>query len=475
MTTFYLEFSEDEAAGSAHKFYEVTVDETTVVITYGRIGTDGSSSSQRFTTENEANKFAQKKLAEKKRKGYTEATKGQRKKRTATRRTIVSQPSAVKHQVPILWRFKSGSPAFGIFVDETNCWVGNEAGVVYKLNHEAELMVQYRFTDGVKCIVGDGNWIYVGCDDGNVYDLSGKTPRLAYAINEAIDIYWLDIRNGLLAVSDSGGHLTTVNYEDEEQWSIKTAGESAWMVRCDEVGRIFYGDSRGVSCYYGWENDHVVWQQKTGSVLFGWQIEDTVYAGTASSKIHSFSKEGKPIHVFSADNGIFSCAASPNGQYVFAGDSSSSLYCFSSTGQRLWKLATGCGSAYSMQYLSEKLYIVTTDGSFACVDVSEDAIRQAKEGQTFVVRDIKAPMPSTDLVTSTLLEPAPANAEGVIVRCIREGSKLRVKVESEGYHDWFVQFPHNLRKENQRYLVDSIQESAQGGFYRTLGNIYLLP
>ncbi|MBD2701092.1 WGR domain-containing protein [Spirosoma sp. BT702] len=474
MSTYYLEFSEEETVGSAHKFYEVVVDGTTVVITYGRIGTDGSASTQTLSTEAEAEKFAQKKISEKKRKGYVDAIKGQRKKRTSTRRTIVSQPSAVKDQAPILWRFSSGSPAYGIFVDETSCWVGNEDGIVYKLNHEADVMVQYRFAEGVKCIVGDGNWIYVGCDDGNVYDLSGKTPRLAYEISEHIDIYWLDIQSGLLAVSDAAGNLTTVNYEDEEQWAVKTAGDSAWMVRCDEVGRIFYGDSKGVSCYYGWESNTVVWHQPTGSVLFGWQIDNVVYAGTASRTIHSFDKSGNPKTLFKADGGVFSCAASPDGRYVFAGDSSSSLYCFNEKGERLWKLATDCGSAYSMQYLNEKLYIVTTDGSFACVDVSEQAIEQAKSGQTFTVRDIKAPASTIDIVTSTLLEAAPAGTTGVMLKCVREGGKLRVKVVSEGYHDWYVQFPHNLRKENQLYLVDSIEESAQGGFYRTLGNIYAL-
>jgi hypothetical protein len=28
-----------------------------------------------------------------------------------------------------------------------------------------------------ECIVADDGWIYAGCDDGNVYDLSGKVPR----------------------------------------------------------------------------------------------------------------------------------------------------------------------------------------------------------------------------------------------------------------------------------------------------------
>ncbi|MBV5311495.1 MAG: PQQ-like beta-propeller repeat protein, partial [Chromatium okenii] len=156
----------------------------------------------------------------------------------------------------------------------------------------------------------------------------------------------------------------------------------------------------------------------------------------------------------------------------FAGDSYSSLYCFRPTGERLWKLATGCGSAYSMQYLNEKLYIVTTDGSLTCIDASKAAIQAAMNGETTTARKIKAPTTPAELVASDVLEAAPENAAGVVLRCVKEGAKLRIKVASPGYQDWYVQFPHNLRKEGQLYLVDCIEEASKGGFYRVIGNIY---
>lgn len=474
MTVYYLELSEEEASGTSHKFYEVIVDNTTVSIKYGRIGTDGTGSSQSFATADEANKFALKKVNEKKRKGYADAVKGVRKKRTITRRAITSTPSSSKHTAPLLWRFRTGSSAFGIYVDAKGCWVGNQNGQVYKLNHEAEVQVQYQFAEGVKCIVADGSWVYVGCDDGNVYDLSGKTPRLAYEINDDIDIFWLDIKNGLLAVSDSGGNLTTINYEDEQQWAVKTAGSSAWMVRCDNLGRIFYGDSTGVSGYYGWEAGKLDWKQETSSVLFGWYDNEHVYAGTSGARVHKFTKDGQALQVYKADGGVFSCATSPNGQYVFAGDSSSSIYCFAESGERLWKLATGCGSAYSMQYFNNCLYIVTTDGSFACIDVSEAAIKAAQEGTVTEVRNIKAPTEQVPMASSEVLEVASPTMTGIVLKCVKEGSKLKIKVESPGYKDWNVQFPKNIRKEGQRYLVESIEPAGNGDFYRVLGDIFLM-
>jgi len=41
--------------------------------------------------------------------------------------------------------------------------------------------------------------------------------------------------------------------------------------------------------------------------------------------------------------------------------------------------------------LNEKLYIVTTNGSMVCIDASEEAIAQAKEGTFKEAKSIKAP------------------------------------------------------------------------------------
>ncbi|HEY9873375.1 MAG TPA: hypothetical protein V6D12_08050 [Candidatus Obscuribacterales bacterium] len=61
---------------------------------------------------------------------------------------------------------------------------------------------------------------------------------------------------------------------------------------------------------------------------------------------------------------------------------------------------------------------------------------------------------------------------GVQVQCFREGGKLRVRVISDGYNpDFNVQFPRNIREEGVTYIVDEINLSADGSFYRASGNI----
>jgi predicted DNA-binding WGR domain protein len=489
--TTYLELSED--GGASHKFYEVAIDDTTVTIRYGRIGSDGAKQTETLADADAAKKFADKKIAEKKKKGYAEAVMGMRKKRTVTRRFVSAPmpsstssssspysrpaknkpaPPVPKERVPLLWNFSSGSAAFGIFINEEACWVGNEHGRVFKLNHQGEVLTQYTLPDGVKCVIADKNWIYVGCDDGKVYDLTGKVPRVAYEINDDIDIYWLDIYNGLLGVSDAEGNVILANYEGDEIGRRKGKGTSAWMIRLDEQN-IYYGDNQGMACF-SLEDGSDSWVQNVGSVLFGWQEKDAVYAGTGRQTIAKVSKAGELLKTYQADGTIFSCATSENGKFVFGGDSSNFIYCFNEAGERLWKLHTNCGTALSMQYFQEKLYIVTNYGSLACIDASEEAIEKAKTGELPQTIQLKAPEAIAVAETMTLETIAPT-AGKVILKCVKADGKLRVQVESQGYNaSWFVQFPNNLRQEGKLYAVDGLQEASQGGFYRVLGEIYQL-
>ena len=61
---------------------------------------------------------------------------------------------------------------------------------------------------------------------------------------------------------------------------------------------------------------------------------------------------------------------------------------------------------------------------------------------------------------------------GVELVCVREGGKLRVKVVSDGFDpNRNVQFPRAIRAEGARYVVETLEPSADGSFYRTQGLI----
>jgi len=61
---------------------------------------------------------------------------------------------------------------------------------------------------------------------------------------------------------------------------------------------------------------------------------------------------------------------------------------------------------------------------------------------------------------------------GIVLKCEKEGGKLRIKVVSDGFDpSKNVQFPRAIREEGVSYLVDQIVPSADGSFYRAQGNI----
>ncbi|NYF59883.1 WGR domain-containing protein [Micromonospora purpureochromogenes] len=464
--TTYLELSEVDGA---HKFYEVVVEDATLTVRYGRIGDQGQVKASAYPDNARARAAAAKKIGEKVRKGYAPAVPGVRKKRSVSRRQIVSTRSTAR-TAPVLWRYDSGAPAFGIFVDGQHCMVGNEHGVITTLGHDAQVRSQVRLPDGVKCIVADDAWIYAGCDDGNVYDLSGKVPRVAYAIAPEIDIYWLDIHDGVLGVSDADGGIAAIDHEDEFLWRRPGRGRSAWMVRCD-TDALYHGHSQGVTGF-DWRTGRELWHTSTGSVLFGWQERGSVFAGTSTREVVRLAKDGRVERRYRCDAPVFSCATAAGGRYVFAGDSQSSIYCFDAAGTRLWKLGTGCGSAYSMQYHDDRLYVVTTGGHLACIDASEPAIRAAQVGDVPQVLDVKAPRQAPRTVEPTVVEVTSDAGAGVVVQCLDDRGRLRVQVVSDGYRrDWSVQFPKGIREQGARYLVTEVRESGRGGFYRAYGDI----
>jgi outer membrane protein assembly factor BamB len=472
--TTYLELSEDGAG--AHKFYEVTVAGTLVSVRYGRIGTEGQVQTATFPTVAKAEAAAAKKVGEKVRKGYAAAIPGQRLARSVTRRPAAAIPSTARATAPVLWRFRTGANAFGIHIDDERCWVGNQNGDVYTVSHGGRVEAHYRLPDGVKCLVADDFWIYAGCDDGAVYDLSSKVPFAAYRIAQDVDIYWLDIREGVLGVADASGGLTVVDHEDEFQWSRRSSGRSAWMVRCDENG-VYHGHSEGVTAY-ALDGGKELWHTPTqGSVLFGWQEYGSVYAGTGRNLVQRLAKkDGRIEATYRCDSAVYSCATAADGRYVFAGDNASSVYCFTADGTRLWKLATGCGAALSMQYHAEKLYIVTTDGSLACIDATEQAIAAAQGGAVPTVVDVKAAaaLPAFVPATPTTLATVSSAGDGIVIECIDEHGRLRMRVTTPGYdQSWNVQFPREIRQAGARYVVEQLHPTERG-FYRVRGEIQRL-
>ncbi|MDB9312810.1 VWA domain-containing protein [Spirulina sp. CS-785/01] len=70
------------------------------------------------------------------------------------------------------------------------------------------------------------------------------------------------------------------------------------------------------------------------------------------------------------------------------------------------------------------------------------------------------------------LETTDTVGDGVLVQCLKDGKKLRVRVVSDGYDpDYNMRFPRSIREEGEMYVVDGVKEASGGNSYIALGKI----
>lgn len=528
MAVYYLEYI--APTEHHHKFYELIVEQQTVKIRFGRIGTEGTQQIKDYPSSEIAQREAEKKLKEKQKKGYqlkvnlpaieesinpstvtapsdktapknldpplalrsvkksksTPQSKSIPKSKShpksksnslINKETIITPLAAITFPsdpfvAPLRWQFASGFSSFGLAVERDYCWLGNEKGRVLKFDDQGNILEQYQLPRAVKSIVTDDLWVYVGCDNGVIYDMTGKIPYVAYEIESAADIFGLSITDGILGVSDVQGGLSKIDPEGEILWQRLSSGKQGWMI-CSDAQGFYHGHSKGLT-FYELEQGRQLWHQATvGKVLFGCQTDECLYVATSGKQVQCFSKTGQLIASYLCDASVYCCAVDQVEKRLFAADSSGFIYGFNRQGQRRWKASTGCGAVLSMQLASQgkqQLYLATSQGILACMEVSDQALWGAVKGQ----------FPDRLQVENTLamiaappqdLEKIHQGTEGILLECFRQGQRLRVRVLSPGYHtDWMVQFPRNLRQEGDRYLVETLHESSQG-FYRIQGDI----
>ena len=144
----YLELSED--GGGAHKFYEVIVSTgPQVTITLRPDRRERPDQGRRVRRPGQGRRprprrRSARRSARATRPPYGACASAARSPGAA----IVSSPLHRHSRRPVLWRFDSGAAAFGIFVDEERCWVGNQHGDVYTVTHDGTVTGRFRLPDG---------------------------------------------------------------------------------------------------------------------------------------------------------------------------------------------------------------------------------------------------------------------------------------------------------------------------------------
>ncbi len=384
------------------------------------------------------------------------------------------------HPLTPLWQYAlpnlAGSwkvPSWGLWVHAHGAWLGNRDGAIAAVDGQGILTNQHQLPKTARCMVGDDRHLYASCDDGQIYDLTGKVPTPVYNLRPASRrsdysyvLMALELRDGDLFVADACGQLTCLNAQLDVLWQQPSEARRAWFLRADDEA-VYCGHDRGVTCCDR-ETGKVRWQHPLPGVLCGDLAEDWLVVGTVTGELHRLAKYGDVTAqqtegecILRLDNALYACCLWDARHAILAADLQANLYAVSQDGDCApWSMPLNCGAPLTLRVGHDRLYATTTDGTLACFDCAAIGAGTA---------ELPAPLPPPATPRPT---PPTASTDWILVECFKQGSKVKERPQTPGYRaDWNVQFPQHLRQVGMRYWVEGLQEAKQGGFYRVVGQI----
>jgi Mg-chelatase subunit ChlD len=282
-------------------------------------------------------------------------------------------------------------------------------------------------------------------------------------------VLWMDVSDGLLAVSDNRGSVTVCNIEGEKMWSQKSEGKAGWMVRAD-ASAIYHGHSQGIDAYSLRSGDKR-WQVKLpeGPVMSGTQSREFLFAATGPL-VQSLDKEGKLLmRTPSGQASVTATALAPDqdnedGLLIVAAGTDGSLTAYDSVkGTQKWSFSLGGGSALSVAARGSRVFVVTTNGQLICGDVSNETVKKALAGNfANAARNITAPENSANTIVptnqvDTINTPLPDGS--IVVECSRALSDADVMAIHNAIHSTAdhvtiqgVDWPVNVGNANCRFI-----------------------
>jgi Ca-activated chloride channel family protein len=131
--------------------------------------------------------------------------------------------------------------------------------------------------------------------------------------------------------------------------------------------------------------------------------------------------------------------------------------------------------AEGARYVVEGLDL-SSDGSFYRVRGSITRFAKPGEADIFVAPQQSRPRStgkaSTGPASAADLSTTDTVGDGILVQCVKDGSKLRARVVADGYEpDWNMRFPRSVREEGMLYVVDEVKTAPDGKSYIACGDI----
>ncbi|MEG3437943.1 hypothetical protein V0288_12515 [Pannus brasiliensis CCIBt3594] len=294
----------------------------------------------------------------------------------------------ISPSLPTRWQYTPPNPrgtwkipAWALYVNENTVWIGNRDGLIVVLDHDGQIVNQFQLPKITRCLVGNDRSIYASCDDGNLYDLTGKLPEAVYnfrtdAVSQWIDfmVYSVDLAIDRIHIADTYGQLSQLNLDLQPLWKIQTNYHRTWFLQSDDRA-VYQGHNSGVSAY-DIDTGKLLWSHPTESVLCGVITEDSVIVGTSDRTLYQLSKTGD-IKMKTTETKLFaelegaaySCTLSREKNLLFVADHLSNLYVFNLLGELIEKYTTNCGVVLNLYSFGDRLYGTTSDGTIASFSI----------------------------------------------------------------------------------------------------------
>jgi Ca-activated chloride channel homolog len=131
--------------------------------------------------------------------------------------------------------------------------------------------------------------------------------------------------------------------------------------------------------------------------------------------------------------------------------------------------------AEGVKYIVESLER-SNDGTFYRAVGKISRLVKAGEADTFSApqrsKRVSTGKASSAPATAADLEVTSDTTDAVLIQCVKEGSKLRARVVSDGYEPtWNMRFPRSIREDGMLYVVDEVMTAPDGKSYIACGKI----
>lgn len=371
------------------------------------------------------------------------------------------------------WRM----PIFSIWVNEQGIWTSNRDGWVLGFNHQGELVQQYKLPASTRFLTDGEESPLVSCEDGQIYELTGKVPEPIYQLKKPnpygyYNLIFAFIKAGhWLLIADMYGQLLCLNENLEVQWQKQEF--QSWQIHFlgADQNSIYQGYYKGLISYEK-NTGKLNWELLTDApILSGLVLDNEIILGCSDRQIYRLSTQSQTKNneisvIFTCSGMPYSITSTSDQKIIFVSDSDGNIYCLDQEGHLKETLHLKSGAAMALQSWKDSLYVGTSEGVITCFNLSQ-IDKQLSHSPNLVTSETALPLEETKTKINSI-----ATENSVILECIKQGKKLKIRPLSHDYHtDWNVAFPHHLRMEGSRYQVSELKESKSGKFYRVIGEI----